>query len=175
VNGNRPLRLEWIPALAAYFGCEIPEFARLGEAQGVKSGGILEVGVFRGAVELQEAAVECAPDPRFPLEVQRVYEIAKSGLDAMVPRPIFDGDKVLCIDLEASGGWESLVSGSIVAVARTLEEDVVERSLRLVQKERDSLVFKSVTQGWLPKSFEASADDGRVEILGVAKRVFYDL
>ena len=175
VHGGRPLRLEWVPALAAYFGCEIPEFARLGAGPRVKSGGILEVGVFRGVVQDQDSTVECTPDLRFPPEAQRVFDIAKSGLDALEPRPIFDGDKVLCIDLATSGGWGSLVTGSIVAVSRTLEEDVVERSLRLVQKEKDRLVFKSVTQGWHPKSFEASANDGHIEILGVAKRVIYDL
>lgn len=173
-NGHRPLRVQWLPKLAAYFETPMPSFANMSGAPQIRYAGHLEAGVYRHyPTEQGEERLGFIPDEAYDHEDQMVFLVLRSGLDAYAPRPIMDGDHVLCVTLDAFGGLNALQDGMLVAVSREIEPEVEERSLRVLTRDGDRLAFSHHSRSKTTATI-SDGDDG-VTLLGVARKLLSNL
>ncbi len=65
--------------------------------------GKLAAGVYREVIEHDDGDVEYIfdePDPEYPHAKQVAFTVEGDSLNDLKPRPIFDGDKLICVDFD---------------------------------------------------------------------------
>ncbi|CUA90182.1 hypothetical protein Ga0061061_111102 [Chelatococcus sambhunathii] len=151
----------------------------------VKVAGIVEAGAFREAPwfsdEDEPATVATTRDRDFP-EVQLVaFDVGGDSMNALKPRPILPGDRVICLDFEDLRGRLPLRDGMVVVVEQTLDgghhrewsvkqielyEDRTEFHPRSTNKAHKPIVVPRVL------ARDPSEEDNRqVKILAIVRRI----
>ncbi|KAA0684553.1 helix-turn-helix domain-containing protein [Neorhizobium sp. P12A] len=144
LKGNRNLKVHEIPKIAEYLdrappGAEVKQVTPAIIAARVA--GIVEAGSFREVDEFDQSEPEqimLPRDERFPRARLLVFDCNGDSMNDLRPRPIFPGDRLVCISYEDVEGEVELRSGMIV----------------VVQRERDGGHFRE----WSVKQLELFAD-----------------
>lgn len=126
-RGKRKLQPQEIERAAAYFGVAPPQVAvnalpveerwvPVAVAGAARAGTFLEVEDFN-----QDApeTLYLPPDSKFPNARQFAVDIYGDSMNALRPRPIFEGDRVICVAYEDIAHQLPLVDGMVVVVERT--------------------------------------------------------
>ena len=139
----------------------------------VKAGAFLRASSFDD--DLGEV-ISAPRDPDFPFARQIAYRVEGDSMDEAVPRPIRDGDFIICC------AWEDLgldpQDGLIVVVQQTINDGQLrERSVKALQIEADTAIFKPMSSNprheaiVVPRNLDP--DDGReIKILALVRFVF---
>lgn len=185
--GEREIKAREIPVIAAYLGVEMPSgSAELAEVQSplvpVRLQGIVEAGAWRDAEDLNqdEPVLLYEPrDPDFPQARMMAFDVSGTSMNALKPRPILPGDRVIAVDFEDTG---LAIREGMVAIVRQTRAggQLIEWSIKQVALFDDRIELQ-------PRSTEAKhkpivvtrdlqADDGRVvEIIGLVRRISNDV
>jgi transcriptional regulator with XRE-family HTH domain len=151
----------------------------------VRRAGTVEAGSFRRVDEFEDEGdfVELFEprDKRFPDARQAYFDVAGDSMNALKPRPILDGDRVICIDYDDLKGRLPLRDGMVVVVEQTLAGGHIrERSIKQLELYTDRWEFhpRSTNPKHKPivTGVDLQADDGRtVEVIAIVRRVTNDL
>lgn len=146
----------------------------------VRVQGTIDAGAFRAVDEFDDITDELINEPRdedFPQARQIAFDVAGDSMNALKPRPILPGDRVVCIDFEDLGGRVPMRDGMVVVLEQTLAGGQMrERSVKQLELYDDRYEFhpRSANPKHKPivvnRDFEA--DDGRtVAILAIVRRI----
>lgn len=133
-------------------------------------------GVFREVIEYDDGRREYVfdePDPEFPNARRFALEVEGDSMNRLEPRPILDGDRVICVDFTETG--LPLEHGMIV-VAQRRDGDRIEWSVKQIELHgtRTELHPRSSNKRWRPIVYEDDPDAERsVEIIGLVRSVNY--
>jgi hypothetical protein len=151
----------------------------------VRRAGTVEAGAFRRVDEFEEEGdfLELFEprDQRFPEARQAYFDVAGDSMNALRPRPILDGDRVICIDYDDLKGRMPLRDGMVVVVEQSLAGGHIrERSIKQVELYENRIEFcpRSTNPKHKPIVVQKDlhADDGRtVEVIAIVRRVTNDL
>lgn len=184
VNGKRGLKSNEIPIAADYFGEEAPT----GEVHEVIGGQMLPIrvngkvaaGLFREVEDFDQSAPETVwdePDPEFPNARRMAFDVEGDSVNALKPRPILDGDRLICVSFEDVAHQVRVRDGMVVVVERTRDGGHTrEWSVKQVELYEDRTEFhpRSTDPRYKPIVIkrDAMADDGvRVEIIALVRGV----
>lgn len=148
----------------------------------VRLQGTVEAGAWRDAEDLNqdEPVLLYEPrDPDFPQARMMAFDVSGTSMNALKPRPILPGDRVIAVDFEDTG---LAVREGMVAIVRQTRAggQLIEWSIKQVALFDDRIELQ-------PRSTEAKhkpivvtrdlqADDGRVvEIIGLVRRISNDV
>lgn len=144
--------------------------------------GVVAAGVFREVIEHEGGELEYIfdePDPEFPQARQVAFTVEGESLNALAPRPILDGDKLICVDFEDTG--LPLTEGMVVVVQRTQDGgQTLEWSAKQVVITPDAIEFhpRSTRKKFKPIVVpdDPNADTGvEVVVLALVRRASYAL
>lgn len=188
VNGKRGLKSHEIPIAAEYFGEEPPT----GDVRQVVGGQLVPVlvngkvaaGVFREVDDFDQSAPERvweAPDEKFPHARRMAFDVEGDSVNALEPRPIMPGDRLICVAFEDVAEQVRVKDGLVVIVERTRDGGHTrEWSVKQVELYEDRIEFhpRSTNKSHKPivVQRDAMADDGtRVEIIALVRAVRNEL
>lgn len=146
--------------------------------------GRVEAGTFREVDEFDQSErelISVPPDERFPHARLLVFDVSGDSMNDLKPRPILDGDRVICVAYEDVANEAVLRDGMVVVVERTRDGGHTrEWSVKQVELYQGRTEFhpRSTNPKHKPIAVEhdASADDGtRVEVIGLVRRIQNDL
>lgn len=153
-------------------------------------GGVVEAGAFREVNDFADDTEDHAPiyeprDPRFP-QAQLVYfMVAGDSMNALRPRPLMPGDRVIGVDFEGLGGRVPLDTGLVVVIEQTMQGGHHrERSVKQVELYEDRIEFHPRSTNPKHKPIvvpvtvfrDPSEEDQRtVRILAIVRRVSADI
>ena len=167
--------LPWIEGMTPF----VPELVP------VRRAGLVEAGAFRRVDEFQEDGdfhILYEPrDPRFPQARLAYFDVSGDSMNALQPRPILSGDRVVCIDYEDMKGRLPLRDGMVVVVEQTLAGGHIrERSIKQIEIYEDRVAFcpRSTNPKHKPivVTKNLDADDGKkVEVIAIVRRITNDL
>lgn len=149
----------------------------------VRVAGFVEAGAFREADDLDQDEPEILYEPEdktFPQARRMAFTVSGDSVNALKPRPIMPGDRVICIAYEDVMHRVPLIHGMVVVVERTRDGGHSrEWSIKQVELYEDRVEFhpRSSNPRHRPivvgKNFEA--DEGTtVEVIGIVRRVVND-
>jgi len=151
----------------------------------VRRAGMVEAGAFRRVDEFEDEGdfLELFEprDRRFPDARQAYFDVAGDSMNALRPRPILEGDRVICIDYDDLKGRMPLRDGMVVVVEQSLAGGHIrERSIKQVELYENRIEFcpRSTNPKHKPIVVQKDlhADDGRtVEVIAIVRRVTNDL
>ena len=183
VAGKRGLKTHEIPIAAEYFGEAPPDTElRLSTAQSapVIVAGKVAAGVFLEADDMDQTAPERVWEPvdvRFPNARRMAFDVDGDSMNDLKPRPIMDGDRVICVSFEDVAHEVKVRDGLIVVVERTRDGGHTrEWSVKQIELYEDRTEFHPRSTNTKHKPIvvvrDAQADDGvRVEIIGLVRAV----
>ena len=144
--------------------------------------GKVAAGVFREVVEHDDEEPEYIfdePDPDYPNARQIAFTVEGDSLDALEPRPVLEGDKLICVDFDDTG--LPLAEGMVVVLQRTLDDGrTLEWSAKQVEIHPDRTEFhprsrnKKLRPIIVPDDPEADTGE-RVEVIALVRRTSYAL
>lgn len=141
--------------------------------------GIVEAGSFREVADYDDLVHEAIYEPcdqDYPGCQLLVFDVRGDSMNALVPRPILDGDRVIALDFEGLKGRVPLRTGMIVVVQQTKDGGhLIERSVKQLEVYEDRYEFhpRSAKKKYKPIIVPHNMDpnDGQeVRILGWARR-----
>ena len=144
--------------------------------------GKLAAGVYREVVEHDDGDVEYIfdePDPEFPNAKQVAFTVEGDSLNDLKPRPILDGDKLICVDFDDTG--LPLIEGMIVVIQRTKDNGLtLEWSAKQVELKAGSTEYHPRSTNKRHKPIvvpdDPNADTGEVvEAIALVRRTSYAL
>lgn len=144
--------------------------------------GKVAAGVFREVIEHEDGNTEYIfdePDPEFPNARQVAFTVEGDSLNELKPRPILDGDTLICVDFGDTG--LPLIDGAIVIVQRTRDGgQTIEWSAKQVElhPRRTEYHPRSSNKALKPIVVpdDPDADSGeQVEVLALVRRTSYSL
>jgi hypothetical protein len=144
--------------------------------------GKLAAGVFREVIEHDDSEPEYIfddPDPEFPNARLVAFTVEGDSLNELKPRPILDGDRVICVDFEDTG--LPLIEGMVVVIQRTRDGGLtLEWSAKQVEIHPGRTEYhpRSSNKNLKPIVVpdDPHADTGeRVEVLALVRRTSYAL
>lgn len=144
--------------------------------------GKLAAGVFREVVEHDDGDQEYIfdePDPEFPNARQVAFTVEGESLNDLKPRPILDGDKLICVDFDDTG--LPLIQDMIVVVQRTRDDGrTLEWSAKQVEIHPGRTEFhpRSTNKALKPIVVPDNPDTDtgeRVEVIALVRRTSYAL
>lgn len=188
VNGKRGLKTSEIPIAADYFG-EPPPGSDVRQVVGgqllpVVVNGKVAAGVFREVDDFDQSAPERvweAPDERFPHARRMAFDVEGDSMNALEPRPIMPGDRLICVAFEDVANQVRVRDGLVVVVERTRDGGHTrEWSVKQVELYEDRTEFcpRSTNKAHKPIVVmrDAQADEGvSVEIIALVRSVRNDL
>ncbi|PLU83504.1 phage repressor protein [Sinorhizobium medicae] len=146
--------------------------------------GKAEAGTFREVDAFDQAereVIAVPPDERFPNARILVFDVAGDSMNDLRPRPILDGDRLICVAYEDVAHEAVLRDGMVVVVERTRDGGQTrEWSVKQVEIYQGRTEFhpRSTNPKHKPIVVERDvfADDGsQVEVVGLVRRVQNDL
>ncbi len=146
--------------------------------------GRVEAGSFREVDEFDQSEprlIQVLPDEQFPRARQLAFDVSGDSMNALRPRPILDGDRVIGPAYEDISDQVVLRDGMVVVVERTRDgghfREWSVKQLVLLQDRTEfhprstSPKFKPIV---VPR--DMSADDGtQVQIICIVRRIVNDL
>lgn len=142
--------------------------------------GVVEAGAFREQEDIYQDEPEkiSAPaDPDFPGARVTAWDVAGDSMNALKPRPIFPGDRVIGINFEDLDNQVPLRDGMVVVVEQVRDGGMIrEWSIKQLELYEDRIEFhpRSTNPKHKPIVIRRDlwADDGReVSILAIVRRV----
>lgn len=186
VSGKRQLKSHEVAGAASYFD----EAAPSSEVRMITTGlvvgrvaGVVEAGAFREVDEFDQSEpveILLPQDDKFPNARQLVFDCAGDSMNDLRPRPIFPGDRLVCLAYEDIGHIE-LRSGMVVIVQRSRDGGHFrEWSVKQIEVFPDRAEFhpRSTNPKHKPIIVERDdeADEGvTVEVIALVRRVMNDL
>lgn len=183
VAGKRGLKTHEIPIAAEYFGEAPPDTElRLSSAQTgpVVVAGKTAAGVFREVDDLDQsepARIWEPIDERFPHARRMAFDVEGDSVNDLKPRPVMNGDRVICVSFEDVADEVKVRDGLVVVVERTRDGGHTrEWSVKQVELYEDRIEFHPRSTNAKHKPIvvmrDAQADDGvQVEIIGLVRAV----
>lgn len=148
-------------------------------------GGVVDAGSFRPADEFEDDPDRPKgyepSDPDYPRATVVIFDVMGDSMNALQPRPILSGDKLICLDFESLHNRVELREGMVVVVEQRLNGGQLrERSVKQVEIYRDRHEFcpRSTNPRHKPIVVmdDTQADDGReVQILAWVRAIRNDL
>lgn len=141
--------------------------------------GLVEAGSFREVADYDDLVHEAIYEPcdaDYPNCPLLVFEVRGESMNALQPRPILEGDRVIALDFEGLRGRVPLRTGMIVVVQQSKDGGhLVERSVKQLEVYEDRYEFhpRSTKKKYKPivVAHNMDPDDGQeVRILGWARR-----
>lgn len=188
VNGKRGLKSSEIPIAAEYFEEDPPAGdVRAAPSVGllpIKVNGKLAAGVFREVDDFDQSEAERVyepPDERFPNARRMAFDVEGDSMNALEPRPIMSGDRLICVSFEDVASQVRVKDGLVVVVERTRDGGHTrEWSVKQVELYEDRTEFHPRSTNRTHKPIvikrDAQADDGvSVEIIALVRSVRNDL
>lgn len=190
---KRRLLAEEIPVIAAYLGVQPPAVAATSDVEliavrdrlvPVRVVGTVEAGAFREVDEFDQSEFEeiyDTPDPKFPNARRAAWTVSGDSMDALRPRPILSGDKVICVDFDDLHGKVPLRDDMVVVVERTRDGGMTrEWSVKQIEIYDDRTEFHPRSNNPRHKPIvvhhDLHADDGQqVSVLALVRRVVNDI
>lgn len=188
VNGKRGLKTHEVPIAADYFG-EEPPTSELRQVIGVQLSPVLlngktAAGVFREVDDFDQSRPERiweAPDERFPHARRMAFDVEGDSMNDLKPRPIMEGDRLICVAFEDVAHEVRVRDGLVVVVERTRDGGHTrEWSVKQLELYEDRTEFcpRSTNPSHKPivVKRDAKADDGvAVEIIALVRSIKNDL
>lgn len=172
-TGIRQMKASEFELARRYFGAD--KILLPGEASTVESVGIIEAGVYRDD-DASRRAVVARPDfspSNFP--GFRLFAIVGDGMEALRPRPVGDGDYVVCKIPENSDNWVSdLEQDMLVVIDRAASgHPGWERSLRQVdlRKGGGELHFRSRNDARKGPPIDLGKEAEDIRLVGIVRNV----
>jgi|GEM_PF-1339802 len=200
-NGNRPISRKAAEKYGELFGAKAG-WILFGDGPGEDTGtalsdvtlsrvgmtvgrvaGVVEAGAFREVDEFDQSEpieIMLPRDEKFPNARQLVFDCAGDSMNDLRPRPIFPGDRLVCLAYEDIGHIE-LRSGMVVIVQRSRDGGHFrEWSVKQIEVFPDRAEFhpRSTNPKHKPIIVEHDdeADEGvTVEVIALVRRVMNDL
>lgn len=201
-NGNRPISKKAAEKYGELFGVTagwilfndgedrsgaVPasdvSLSRVGMTVG-RLAGTAEAGTFREVDEFdQSEPVEIAlpRDEKFPNARQLVFDCSGDSMNDLKPRPIFSGDRLVCLAYDDIGHVVELKSGMVVVVQRTRDDGHFrEWSVKQIELFPDRAEFHPRSTNAKHKSIivrpDHEADDGvTVQVIALVRRVMNEM
>ena len=138
------------PALPGEPAVPVPDeqLAQVGRAafQPVRYGGIVEAGSFRQVEDVEDdpdrSPMYEPADPEFPQAKLVYFDVAGDSMNALTPRPILPGDRVICLEFDSLQGRIPLRDDLVVIVEQTLDGGQHrERSIKQIVYYQDRVEF----------------------------------
>ncbi|MGV4796163.1 peptidase S24 [Rhizobium sp. F40D2] len=156
---------------------------RLGMVAG-RVAGIVEAGTFREVDEFDQSdpvEVMLPRDEKFPNARQLVFDCSGDSMNDLRPRPIFPGDRLVCLSYEDIEHQVELRSGMVVVVERTRDGGHFrEWSVKQLELFPDRAEFHPRSTNWKHKPIviqrDHEADDGvNVQVIALVRRVMNEM
>lgn len=188
VSGKRQLKSHEVAGAASYFGEDAPGGSDLVPVtSGLTVGrvaGTLEAGAFREVDEFDQSEpieIILPRDEKFPNARQLVFDVAGDSMNDLRPRPIFPGDRLVCLAYEDVGHEVELRSGMVVVVQRERDGGHFrEWSVKQLELFHDRAEFHPRSSNSKHKPIivrpDADADDGvTVQVIALVRRVMNEM
>lgn len=187
VSGKRQLKSQEVAQAAAYFGSDAPTVELrpiVEQLKPVPIIGIAEAGAFREVDEFDQSEPEYIyepADPQFPNARRVAIELSGDSMNALEPRPLFPGDRLICVSYEDIAHEVVLRSKMVVVVQRTRDDGHFrEWSVKQIEIYPDRAEFHPRSTNPKHKPIivprDATNDDGvSVEVIAVVRRVTNDM
>jgi transcriptional regulator with XRE-family HTH domain len=170
-NGIRQVKASEMELARRYFKAD----AVLLPGGGEDAVGVVEAGVYRDDDAMRRAVVA---DPEFsPSNFPgfRLFAIAGDGMEALRPRPVSDGDYIVCSIPEKRADWVSNIEhGMLVVIDRAAGgHPGWERSLRQVdmRKGRGELHFRSRNEARQTPPIDLDTEADSLRLVGIVRNV----
>jgi len=146
--------------------------------------GIVEAGAFREVDEFDQSApveIMLPRDEKFPNARQLVFDCSGDSMNDLRPRPIFPGDRLVCLSYEDVEHLVELKSGMVVVVERTRDDGHFrEWSVKQLEVFPDRAEFHPRSTNAKHKPIvvkrEYDADDGvTVQVIAIVRRVMNEM
>jgi phage repressor protein C with HTH and peptisase S24 domain len=149
--------------------------------------GIAEAGAFREVSEfidddaLDRPYIVDVADREFPDVPLKAWRVAGDSMNALKPRPILEGDRVIGLDFEGLKGRVPLRDGMVVVLEQTLSNGLHrELSVKQVEIHEDRTEFHPRSTNKRHKPIivprELETDDGRtIRILALVRKISNDV
>ncbi|MBO0141473.1 peptidase S24 [Agrobacterium sp. Ap1] len=200
-NGNRPISRKAAEKYGELFGVkagwilfgdaddETPApisdiiLNRIGMVAG-RVAGVVEAGAFREVDEFDQSEpveIMLPRDEKFPNARQLVFDCAGDSMNDLRPRPIFPGDRLVCLAYEDVGHEVELRSGMVVVVQRERDGGHFrEWSVKQLELFPDRAEFhpRSTNAKHKPIIIQSDheADDGvTVQVIALVRRVMNEM
>jgi hypothetical protein len=201
-NGNRPISRKAAEKYGELFGAKAG-WILFGDGEGEEGGaavsevtlsrvgmtvgrvaGVVEAGAFREVDEFDQSEpieIMLPRDEKFPNARQLVFDCAGDSMNDLRPRPIFPGDRLVCISYEDVGRQVELRSGMVVVVQRQRDGGHFrEWSVKQIELFPDRAEFHPRSTNpkhkpiVVPRDHEA--DDGvTVQVIALVRRVMNEM
>lgn len=201
-NGNRPISKKAAEKYGELFGVSAGwilfnegepaptdgaltevSLSRVGMTAGLVAGRV-EAGTFREVDEFDQSERETVAIPRdekFPNARQLLFDCSGDSMNDLKPRPILDGDRLVCIDYSDVEHMVELKSGMVVVVQRERDGGHFrEWSVKQIELYPDRTEFhpRSTNPKHKPIVIQRDheADDGvTVQVIGLVRRVMNEM
>ncbi len=201
-NGNRPISRKAAEKYAEIFGVKAG-WILFGEADGSEGqpvvseltlsrvgmvagrvAGVVEAGAFREVDEFDQSdpvEIMLPRDEKFPNARQLVFDCSGDSMNDLRPRPIFPGDRLVCISYEDVEHLVELKSGMVVVVERTRDGGHFrEWSVKQLEVFPDRAEFHPRSTNAKHKPIvvkrDHDADDGvTVQVIALVRRVMNEM
>jgi hypothetical protein len=187
VHGKQDLDTAFIAKMYEFYKEPLPQAAEVAPGRGLTKvvvAGKAEAGTFREVEDFNQDGLEelaLPSDSQFPDARQFAVDVSGESMNALKPRPILPGDRLICVAFEDVAHYVSLRDGMVVLVERRRESGLYrEWSVKQIELYPDRTEFhpRSSHARYKPividKDF--AADDGsEVEVIGLVRRIVNDV
>lgn len=187
VSGKRQLKSHEVAGAAAYFDEAAPSVDLKPVIGGMVAGrvaGVVEAGAFREVDEFDQSEpieIMLPRDEKFPNARQVVFDCAGDSMNDLRPRPIFPGDRLVCLAYEDVGHEVELRSGMVVVIQRERDGGHFrEWSVKQLELFPDRAEFHPRSTNSKHKPIivrpDHEADDGvSVQVIALVRRVMNEM
>lgn len=187
LKGNRKLKVDELPRIAEYLEAELPTGDVVPNASGLTEGlvaGTVEAGTFREVDEFDQSERQRVAIPRdelFPTARQLLFDCSGDSMNDLKPRPILQGDRLVCLAYDDVEHLLELKSGMVVVVERTRDSGHFrEWSVKQLELYPDRAEFHPRSTNPKHKPIvirqDHEADDGvTVKVIALVRRVMNEM
>lgn len=191
VQGKRKIQTSELGPIADYLGVEPPDIEIARNTSGMATGflvGTVEAGAYRevdpfddGNPYDEDRVVSVPADPQYPQARVLVFDVAGDSMNALRPRPIFPGDRVIALSYEDIASQVPMRDGMTVILERTRDGGQTrEWSIKQVELYEDRVEFHPRSTSLRHKPIivrrDLHADEGTsIEVVAVVRRIMNDV
>lgn len=187
VSGMRQLKSHEVAGAVAYFGEDPPLTEVIQNTGGLTEGivaGKVEAGTFREVDEFDQSERQRVAIPRdelFPNARQLLFDCSGDSMNDLKPRPILQGDRLVCLAYDDVEHLLELKSGMVAVVERTRDSGHFrEWSVKQLELYPDRAEFHPRSTNPKHKPIvirqDHEADDGvTVKVIALVRRVMNEM